>query len=228
MEMLNYLIVEDDQEMAALLKRGLETKGINIVLVPEGKEAIEKLQRESFEIIILDVNLPDFNGFELARRIRAEGNSTPILFLTAQDSLSDKVTGFEVGGDDYLIKPFQFIELAARIKALRRRSTLGQSNVISYGILRMDLPTQRVTVGEKSILLSPREFSLLAFLLRTPDIIYSRRQILDEIWGGSDFVDENIVDQYVSYLRKKIDKELGTSIIETIRGVGYRSPRHVP
>lgn len=226
--MLNYLIVEDDQEMAALLKRGLETKGINIVLAVDGKTAIDKLQRESFEIIILDVNLPDFNGFELARRIRAEGDLTPILFLTAQDSLSDKVTGFEVGGDDYLIKPFQFIELAARIKALRRRSTLGQSNVISYGILRMDLPTQRVTIGEKSILLSPREFSLLAFLLRTPDVIYSRRQILDEIWGGSDFVDVNIVDQYVSYLRKKMDKELGSTIIETIRGVGYRSPRLAP
>ena len=224
--MFNYLVVEDDQEMSALLKRGLETKGINIILATDGKEAIEKLQRESFEIIILDVNLPDFTGFELARRIRAEGDATPILFLTAQDSLSDKVTGFEVGGDDYLIKPFQFIELDARIKALRRRSALGQSNVISYGNLRMDLPTQRVTIGEKLILLSPREFSLLAFLLRTPDVIYSRRQILDEIWGGSDFVDMNIVDQYVSYLRKKIDKELGSTIIETIRGVGYRSPRY--
>lgn len=224
--MFNYLVVEDDPEMAGLLKQGLESPGVNVVVAPNGKVALAQCLLQNFEIIILDVNLPGYNGFELARRIRAEGMTAPILFLTAQDSLSNKVTGFEVGGDDYLAKPFQFIELDARIKALRRRSAIGASNTLSYGILRIDLPTQRVSIGEKAILLSPREFSLLAFLLRTPDVIYSRQQILEEIWGGSDFVDLNIVDQYVSYLRKKVDKDLGLSIIETIRGVGYRIPRH--
>lgn len=223
---MNYLVVEDDPEMASLLKRGLESSEITVFIATDGLSALEQNATQDFEIIILDVNLPGINGFELARRIRLEGTTAPILFLTAQDSLSEKVTGFEVGGDDYLVKPFQFIELDARIKALRRRSTSGQSNTISYGNLRMDLRTQRVTIGEKSVFLSPREFSLLALLLHGEDVIYSRRQILDEIWGGSDFVDINIVDQYVSYLRKKIDKELGSSIIETIRGVGYRIPRH--
>ena len=224
--MVNYLVVEDDPEMAALLKQGLESNGVNVVVASDGKIALAQCLLQNFEIIILDVNLPGYDGFELARRIRSEEIAVPILFLTAQDSLSDKVTGFDVGGDDYLAKPFQFIELNARIKALRRRSALGAPNNLSYGNLRLDLPTQRVSIGDKAILLSPREFSLLAFLLRTPDVIYSRRQILEEIWGGSDFVDLNIVDQYVSYLRKKVDKDLGFSIIETIRGVGYRIPRY--
>ena len=224
--MVNYLVVEDDPEMAALLKQGLESNGVNVVVASDGKIALAQCLLQNFEIIILDVNLPGYDGFELARRIRSEEIAVPILFLTAQDSLSDKVTGFDVGGDDYLAKPFQFIELNARIKALRRRSALGAPNNLSYGNLRLDLPTQRVSIGDKAILLSPREFSLLAFLLRTPDVIYSRRQILEEIWGGADFVDLNIVDQYVSYLRKKVDKDLGFSIIETIRGVGYRIPRY--
>jgi len=224
--MNKYLVVEDDPEMASLLKQALETEAISVVLSPNGDDALKQVQGELFEIVILDVNLPGLTGFEIARQIRSLAISTPILFLTAQDSLSDKVTGFEVGGDDYLIKPFQFIELAARIKALRRRATVGQSNILKFKSLRMELPTQRVAIGEKTIFLSPREFSLLALLLRSPDVIFSRRQILNEIWGGADFVDENIVDQYISYLRKKIDKDLGSSIIETVRGVGYRSPRY--
>jgi DNA-binding response OmpR family regulator len=223
--MQSYLVVEDDPEMAGLLQRALEDNTTSVVIAENSGVALEKILIESFEIILLDVNIPGLNGFEVARRIRAEGITTPILFLTAQDSLSDKVTGFEVGGDDYLVKPFQFIELMARIKALRRRSAAGYTNTITYKSLQMDLPTQRVTVGKKSILLSPREFSLLAFLLRSPDVIFSRHQILNEIWGGAEYVDPNIVDQYVSYLRKKIEKELGSTIIETIRGVGYRCPR---
>jgi DNA-binding response OmpR family regulator len=224
--MLNYLVVEDDTEMSALIKQGLGSAGIEISIAQNGNEALIACQSNYFDIIILDVNLPGYSGFEISRRIRAMGIDTPILFLTAQDSLSDKVTGFEVGGDDYLVKPFQFIELEARIKALRRRPSIGHVGNLSYGSLRIELATQRVTIGEKSVLLSPREFSLLALLLRVPDVIYSRKQILDEIWGGSDYVDLNIVDQYVSYLRKKIDKEFGEPLIETIRGVGYRIPKY--
>jgi len=221
----NYLIVEDDLEMGKLLEQGLKSAQVQVHLAHDGAQALNLLTEIQCEIIILDVNLPGIGGFELARRIRANGITTPILFLTAQDSLADKVTGFEVGADDYLAKPFQFIELDVRIKALRRRSNISQSSELKYGNLTLILPTQRVTIGDKAILLSPREFSLIVFLLLSPDVIFSRRQILDEIWGGSDFVDLNIVDQYVSYLRKKIDKELGFSLIETIRGVGYRIPR---
>jgi len=221
---MRYLIVEDDKEMASLIKRGLEATEIKVIVVHDGEAALTKLRLEEFDIAILDVMIPKVSGLEIARRIRSEGIDTPILFLTAKDSLSDRVTGLEVGGDDYLVKPFEFIELNARIKALTRRTSVKARDSFRYGDIKIDLLTQRVTRAQKPINLSPREFALLALLVKYQDVVFSRKQILDEIWEGSDFVDPNIVDQYVSYVRKKIDVGT-TSVIETIRGVGYRTPK---
>lgn len=221
---MKYLIVEDDVEMASLIRRGLETKDIKVVAVHDGEAALMKLRSEEFDIAILDVMIPKVSGLEIARKIRSEGIDTPILFLTAKDSLSDKVTGLEVGGDDYLVKPFEFIELNARIKALTRRTSGKSKDNYRYGEIYIELLTQRVTRAERDIALSPREFNLLVMLIKNQDVVFSRKQILNEIWDGSDFVHPNIVDQYVSYLRKKIDVG-SSSVIETIRGVGYRTPK---
>jgi two-component system OmpR family response regulator len=221
---MRYLLVEDDKEMASLIKRGLENTEVKVIVVHDGEAALTKLRLEEFDLAILDVMIPKVSGLEIARRIRSEGNETPILFLTARDSLSDRVTGLEVGGDDYLVKPFEFIELNARIKALTRRTSGKIKDSFRYGDIQLDLLTQRVTRGDQAINLSPREFALLALLIKYQDVVFSRKQILDEIWDGSDFVDPNIVDQYVSYVRKKIDVG-ATSVIETIRGVGYRTPK---
>lgn len=221
---MRYLIVEDDKEMASLIKRGLETTENKVVVVHDGESALLKLRLEEFDLAILDVMIPKISGLEVARRVRADGIDTPILFLTAKDSLSDRVTGLEVGGDDYLVKPFEFIELNARIRALTRRTSAKAKDYLHYGDIHIDLPTQRVTRDGQLINLSPREFALLALFIKYQDVVFSRKQILDEIWTSADYVDPNIVDQYVSYLRKKMD--VGSqSIIETIRGVGYRSPK---
>jgi two-component system OmpR family response regulator len=221
---MRYLLVEDDKEMASLIKRGLENTDTKVIMVHDGEAALTKLRLEEFDLAILDVMIPKVSGLEIARRIRSEGIDTPILFLTARDSLSDRVTGLEVGGDDYLVKPFEFIELNARIKALTRRTSTKIKDSFRYGDIHINLLTQRVTRADKAINLSPREFALLVMLIKYQDVIFSRKQILDEIWEGSDFVDPNIVDQYVSYVRKKMDVGT-TSVIETIRGVGYRTPK---
>ena len=221
---MRILLVEDDREISSLIKGGLENLGTTVVTVFDGESALSKLRLEDFDVAILDVMIPKISGLEVARRIRADGVETPILFLTAKDSLSDRVTGLEVGGDDYLVKPFEFIELNARIKALIRRSSLKVENTLIYGDIRIEPLTQRITKAGQTINLSPREFSLLTLLIRNKDVIFSRKQILDEIWESSEFVDPNIVDQYVSYIRRKIDTK-SDSIIETIRGVGYRIPK---
>lgn len=221
---MRYLVVEDDKEMASLIKRGLETTENKVIVVHDGESALLKLRLEEFDLAILDVMIPKVSGLEVARRVRADGIDTPILFLTAKDSLSDRVTGLEVGGDDYLVKPFEFIELNARIRALTRRTSVKAKDSFQYGDIHLDLPTQRVTRSGNPINLSPREFALLVHLIKHQDVVFTRKQIMDEIWGGSDYVDPNIVDQYVSYVRKKID--IGSdSVIETIRGIGYRSPK---
>jgi two-component system OmpR family response regulator len=166
--------------------------------------------------------IPKIDGLEVARRIRLAGINLPIIFLTARDDVTDRVKGLEVGGDDYLVKPFEFIELKARIKALTRRVNKKSKDLFVIGELRIEVSSQRVYLGSKLITLSPKEFLLLLFLVRNMDMPFSRQQILEEVWGTTDFIDPNVVDQYVSYLRKKIDSKDKSSLIETIRGVGYR------
>jgi two-component system OmpR family response regulator len=224
---MHYLIVEDEVEMAALIQNALENENTKISIAYDGEMAIRKLQSEEFDLAIMDIMIPKIDGLEVAKRIRLAGINLPILFLTARDTVTDRVKGLEVGGDDYLVKPFEFIELKARIKALTRRVNKKSKDLYVVGELRLEVSSQRVYLGSKLLTLSPKEFLLLLFLVRNPDVPFSRMQILEEVWGASDFIDPNVVDQYVSYLRKKIDSKNKSPMIETIRGVGYRFNKRV-
>jgi two-component system OmpR family response regulator len=224
---MHYLIVEDEVEMAALIQHALENESTKISIAYDGEMAIRKLQSEEFDLAIMDIMIPKINGLEVAKRIRLAGINLPILFLTARDAVTDRVKGLEVGGDDYLVKPFEFIELKARVKALTRRVNKKSKDLFVIGELRVEVSSQRVYLGSKQLTLSPKEFLLLLFLVRNMDISFSRQQILEEVWGTTDFIDPNVVDQYVSYLRKKLDSKNKSPMIETIRGVGYRFNRRV-
>ena len=224
---MHYLIVEDEVEMATLIRNALENENTKISIAHDGEVAIRKLQSEEFDLAIMDIMIPKIDGLEVAKRIRLAGINLPILFLTARDDVTDRVKGLEVGGDDYLVKPFEFIELKARIKALTRRVNKKSKDLFVIGELRVEVSTQRVYLDSKLLTLSPKEFSLLLFLVRNMDMPFSRQQILEEVWGTTDFIDPNVVDQYVSYLRKKLDSKSKPPLIETIRGVGYRFNKRV-
>jgi DNA-binding response OmpR family regulator len=224
---MHYLIVEDEVEMATLIRHALENETTKISIAHDGEVAIRKLQSEEFDLAIMDIMIPKIDGLEVAKRIRLAGINLPILFLTARDDVTDRVKGLEVGGDDYLVKPFEFIELKARIKALTRRVNKKSKDLFVIGELRVEVSSQRVYLDSKLLTLSPKEFSLLLFLVRNMDIPFSRQQILEEVWGTTDFIDPNVVDQYVSYLRKKLDSKSKPPMIETIRGVGYRFNKRV-
>jgi DNA-binding response OmpR family regulator len=224
---MHYLIVEDEVEMATLIRHALENETTKISIAHDGEVAIRKLQSEEFDLAIMDIMIPKIDGLEVAKRIRLAGINLPILFLTARDDVTDRVKGLEVGGDDYLVKPFEFIELKARIKALTRRVNKKSKDLFVIGELRVEVSSQRVYLDSKLLTLSPKEFSLLLFLVRNMDIPFSRQQILEEVWGTTDFIDPNVVDQYISYLRKKLDSKSKPPLIETIRGVGYRFNKRV-
>jgi DNA-binding response OmpR family regulator len=224
---MHYLIVEDEVEMATLIRHALENETTKISIAHDGEVAIRKLQSEEFDLAIMDIMIPKIDGLEVAKRIRLAGINLPILFLTARDDVTDRVKGLEVGGDDYLVKPFEFIELKARIKALTRRVNKKSKDLFVIGELRVEVSSQRVYLDSKLLTLSPKEFSLLLFLVRNMDMPFSRQQILEEVWGTTDFIDPNVVDQYISYLRKKLDSKSKPPLIETIRGVGYRFNKRV-
>lgn len=224
---MHYLIVEDEVEMATLIRHALENENTKISVAHDGEVAIRKLQSEEFDLAIMDIMIPKIDGLEVAKRIRLAGINLPILFLTARDDVTDRVKGLEVGGDDYLVKPFEFIELKARIKALTRRVNKKSKDLFVIGELRVEVSSQRVYLDSKLLTLSPKEFLLLLFLIRNMDMPFSRQQILEEVWGTTDFIDPNVVDQYVSYLRKKLDSKSKPPMIETIRGVGYRFNKRV-
>ncbi len=224
---MHYLIVEDEVEMATLIQQALENENTKISIAYDGEMAIRKLQSDEFDLAIMDIMIPKIDGLEVAKRIRLAGINLPILFLTARDAVTDRVKGLEVGGDDYLVKPFEFIELKARVKALTRRVNKKSKDLFVFGELRIEVSSQRVYLASKLLTLSPKEFLLLVFLVRNMDVVFSRQQILEEVWGTTDFIDPNVVDQYVSYLRKKLDSKNRPAMIETIRGVGYRFNKRV-
>ncbi len=219
---MKILVVEDDAQMALLLRRGLEAEGHDVVTAIDGLFALDHFENEIFDAAIVDVMMPRLDGFELSRIVRSRGDNTPILLLTARDAVVDRVTGLDAGADDYLAKPFSFDELHARLRAIVRRELKDSRLTLQLGDLRLDVATHRAWKRDKQLILSPKEFLLLKFFMSNPDIVLSRTQILDEVWDYSDHIDANIVDQYVSYLRKKIDYPYGDSSIQTVRGVGYR------
>jgi len=221
---MHLLLVEDDERLARVLRRLLEDDRHVVEVANDGETGVELADSAAgIELVILDVGLPDMSGLEVARRIRRRGGEMAILMLTARDTVNDRVNGLDAGADDYLIKPFAFEELAARIRALARRTEPGPRRpdpVIEVGPIRLDEKTRRVTAGGRPVELSPREFSLLECLLRHPGQSLSRDQLLDQAWPFSVAVTPNAVDAYVHYLRGKLGDE--GRWIETVRGVGYR------
>lgn len=215
------LIVEDDPEMGRLIERGLRAEGYDTVAVDNGIDALIAVAREEFALAAIDVMLPRMSGFEICRRIRESGSVMPVLLLTARDAVEDRVFGLDSGADDYLTKPFAFVELTARIRALLRREASGDKLTVAVGRIVLDSAAQRVSAGDRTLSMSPKEFALLRFLGTRIGTTVSRVDILEEVWGTAENIDHNIVEQYVSYLRRKLDPvETGVKI-STVRGAGY-------
>jgi two-component system OmpR family response regulator len=212
------LVVEDDQQMGSLLERGLVAEGYRVDLVANGVDALIAVSQNDYAAATVDVMLPQMNGFELCRRIRSSGSALPLLLITARNAIADRVLGLDSGADDYLTKPFAFAELSARIRALLRRDGVTGKHLVEVGDLTIDSLSMSVTQGSTKLALSPKELSLLRLLAMTPGTVVSRASILEEVWGGGENIDRNIVDQYVSYLRRKLQP--GTRIT-TVRGEGY-------
>ena len=221
--MTRVLVVEDDPAMSRLLKRGLTDEGYEVDVVDDGVAALVAVANVAYAAAAIDVMLPEMSGFEVCRRIREQGLLLPVLLLTARDAVEDRVKGLDAGADDYLIKPFAFAELSARLRAMIRREASAPRPVLELGRLALDTTTLTIGVDGKRVPLSVKEFALLRFLLSEPDIAHDRTRILDEVWGTSKHIDPNVVDQYVGYLRRKLDPLSPGMRIATVRGVGYRA-----
>jgi two-component system, OmpR family, response regulator len=216
------LVVEDELKMAALIRRGLVEEGYAADVARTGEDAIDMARSTPYDTIVLDVMLPGLGGFEVCRGLRASGVWTPILMLTARDGVEDRVAGLDAGADDYLIKPFSFAELLARLRALARRGQAERPTVLVAGSLRLDPATRQVWRGDAGIELTAKEFALLETFLRRPGEALSRLDLLEHAWDYAYENRSNVVDVYVGYLRAKIDRPFGRRSIETVRGVGYR------
>jgi len=217
---MRILLVEDEKNVAAFIKKGLEEEAYTVDVAEDGPEGLLMATEANFDLIILDVMLPGMNGIELCKTLRGKGINKPILMLTAVDSVERKVEGLESGADDYLVKPFAFSELIARIKALLRR-TPDIVSELSLDDLRIDLLARRVYRGKREIILTHKEFSLLEYLLRNKDRILSRTQIIENVWGYDFTPGTNIVDVHIKSLREKVDAGFERKLIHTVRGTGY-------
>jgi two-component system OmpR family response regulator len=219
---MRILVVEDDVKMAALLRRGLVEEGFAADIAATGDDAIWMGAATEYDAIVLDVMLPGADGFEVCRRLRDDGVWSPVLMLTARDAVEDRVAGLDAGADDYLVKPFSFAELLARLRALARRPPHERPTVLEVGDLRLDPATHQVWRGDAEIGLSAKEFALLETFMRRPGQVLSRFQLLEHCWDYGYENRSNVVDVYVRYLREKVDRPFGASSIETVRGAGYR------
>ena len=215
---MRVLVVEDDPKLAALIGRGLREEGVATDVTGRGEDALWMAGSTDYDALVLDVMLPGIDGFEACERLRADGVSTPVLMLTARDAIEDRIAGLDGGADDYLVKPFAFGELLARLRALARRGPVARPAVLEAGSLRLDPATRRVWRGEAEIDLTQREFSLFEAFMRRPGEALSRFDLLEAAWDGTYENRSNVIDVYVGYLRQK----LGRSSIETVRGHGYR------
>ena len=217
------LVVEDEPKVASFIKRGLEENGFITEIAYDGFVALKMFEAREYEVIILDINLPYKNGIELCRDIRNINGSIPILMLTALGTTEDKITGLDSGADDYLVKPFEFRELLARIRSLLRRSSSPStgSNVLNFLDLEMNLDTYEVSRSGKKIDLTQKEFALLEYLLRNKGRVLSRIDIAEKIWDITFDTGTNVIDVYVNFLRKKIDKDFSPKLIHTQTGIGY-------
>ncbi|MDQ3866934.1 MAG: response regulator transcription factor [Actinomycetota bacterium] len=219
---MQVLIVEDEPKMAGLMRRGLEREGFGVDIAEDGEGALSMAGAHAYDAIVLDVMLPGLNGFETCRRLRSNGVWAPVLMVTGRDSIEDRVAGLDTGADDYLVKPFAFAELLARLHALMRRGAFERPTVLEVGDLQLDPATRVVCRGDDEIRLSTKEFTLLETFMRRPGQVLSRPHLVERAWDFSYDHRSNVVDVYVRQLRRKIDEPFGRRSLETVRGAGYR------
>ncbi|GIX49403.1 MAG: DNA-binding response regulator [Candidatus Tectimicrobiota bacterium] len=218
---MRLLVVEDDKKLASFLKRGLEEEHYAVDVAHDGEEGWYLSQVNDYDLLVLDIMLPKLDGLALCRKLRQQRQDTPILLLTARDAVADRVTGLDLGADDYLVKPFAFAELLARIRALLRRRRGPLAMPLQVADLVLDPVAHRVTRGGQPIELTAKEYALLEFLMRHAGEVVTRTQIAEHVWDQHFDSDSNVIDVYISYLRQKIDRPFATRLLHTVRGVGY-------
>jgi DNA-binding response OmpR family regulator len=218
---MNLLIVEDEKRMVELLRKGLEEEGHTVVCAVDGLEGWDLCRSYSFDMIILDIMMPKLDGYELAKRLRADKIPTPILMLTAKDSVQDIVRGLDLGADDYLTKPFSFNELLARLRAVKRRALIPQSTILQVDDLILDPATREVSRGGVRLALTRTEYGLLERLMNRAGKVVPRRQLIESVWGFDREIEDNTLDVFVRLLRSKVDGNGRKKLIHTMRGVGY-------
>jgi len=219
---MRVLVVEDDAAMAGALSIGLGAEGFAVELASDGVDGLWMASENAFDLIVLDIMLPKLSGYEVCKQLRQAGSTVPILMLTAKDGEHDEADALDLGADDYLSKPFSFVVLLAHIRALLRRAPADRSPVLSVGDLSLDPATRQCWRGQVEIMLTTREFSLLEYLMRCRGMVVSRAMIAEHVWDAELDIDSNVVEVYVGYLRRKVDRPFGRHDIETVRGVGYR------
>ena len=226
------LIVDDDPELRRFLAGELQVEGYAVIEVGNGQNALGEIRSRRFDLVLLDWTLPDFPGVEICRRMRSGGITTPVLMLTAHDAVRDRVEALDSGADDYLTKPFSIEELLARVRAQLRRASLGGSvagvDLLSFATLRVDTGSREVSRNGQPIQLTVREYDLLLCLLKAPRRVQTREAIIRTVWGENHFGDDNLLDAYIRYLRKKIEQKGQPSLIQTVRGVGFMLKEGAP
>jgi two-component system copper resistance phosphate regulon response regulator CusR len=220
---MRLLIIEDDEKTARALESGLKQEGFSPARARTGEEGFFLLNTEAFALVVLDWMLPGHDGIEILKAVRARGAKTPVLLLTARDAVEDRVLGLESGADDYLVKPFAFAELVARIRSLLRRAAPNESLKKSFADLTVDLEARRVSRSGRPIELTPREFDLLAYLMRQPGQVVTREMLAKDVWGETNRVTplDNVIDVHIAHLRRKVDEGRSVKLVHTVRGVGF-------
>ena len=218
---MRLLVAEDEKDMNRLITRALEKEGYGVDSCFDGEEAMDYLESAEYDGVILDIMMPKMDGHQVLKKLRARGSNLPVLFLTARDSIADRVAGLDLGADDYLIKPFDFDELLARVRAMMRKRSGHKTSVITIGDLKIDTGSHEVTRGDRSIELSSREYSILEYMAMHPGQVLSREQIETHVWNFDYSGGSNVVEVYISYLRKKIDGKENVKLIRTVWGTGW-------
>jgi DNA-binding response OmpR family regulator len=224
MAKMKILLVEDEARLATAVRRVLDEEGYATDWAADGADGLSRAENNEYDVLVLDVMLPFYDGYEIARRLRSDGSTVPILMLTARDGIQDRVRGLDSGADDYLVKPFALAELLARVRALSRRARMGSASeapLLEVGDLVLDLRSREARRGTRRIELTAREFALLETLMRHPAQVMTRSQLLDSVWSYDAVTESNIVDIYIHYLRNKVDKGFDKKLLRTVRGMGY-------
>jgi DNA-binding response OmpR family regulator len=220
---MNILVIEDEPKVASFIKQGLEEESASVALAEDGNKGYNLAKANDFDVIIMDVMLPHVNGFDLCKKLRTEGLQTPVLMLTALNTTDEKVKGFDCGADDYLVKPFDFKELTARVKALKKRKTdiINKSQIMKIGDLVLDMDARVVKRDGKRIDVTQKEYALLEYMMKNANKVISRNEIAQHVWGVDFDTRTNVIDVYINFLRKKVDKDHKVKLIHTVVGMGY-------